>query len=54
MIKYTTFINTQITSSNKNCMMHPTGISLYFTFDIGYFTQFYTNVWIHSCTYERK
>src|SRR6218665_1519888 len=36
MIKYTTFINTQITSSNKNCMMHPTGISLYFTFYIFY------------------
>jgi len=30
-------------------MMHPTGISLYFTFDIGYFTQFYTfmNTFMH-------
>src|SRR6218665_3506778 len=34
MIKYTTFINTQIRSSNKNPQMHPIGISLYFTFDI--------------------
>ena len=43
MIKYTTFINTQITSSNKKPQMHPTGISLYFTFDI-----FHTISFIHS------
>src|SRR6218665_3364124 len=43
MIKYTTFINTQITSSNKKPQMHPTGISLYFTFDI-----FDTISFIHS------
>src|SRR6218665_1385100 len=43
MIKYTTFINTQITSSNKKPQMHTTGISLYFTFDI-----FDTISFIHS------
>ena len=43
IIKYTTFINTQITSSNKRPQMHPTGISLYFTFDI-----FDTISYIHS------
>jgi len=44
LFKYTTFINIQITSSTKSRMMHPAGISQYFTFDSLYLTKFYTNV----------